>query len=289
VNEKQGADESSLGPEEESLVRLLRAGAQKTGDGVESVGEDSLTSYVLGTASQAQVDEVKNSLLRSPGLRQRVLQMMQTAGVPSSEGERASFEEAVPPPLMSVPTLAALAREMEHAPPDTRVKAKPPSGRAWLEWMLGGWAVAATAAAGTMLVFVLHPAPAPVATAPKPGGLEPSISHLTLDVVPTVSLGGSSRGGGSPDNGFRVAATARSLQLRVDPPDVDDGSSVRVTILGPDGGQLIQETLPVGEVWGSALILHSKTGFEPGRYVLRMEGERESHPETVTIPFHLHR
>lgn len=301
-------DEGPLGKEDEALLRILRAGTRKQGDEVALVDEETLTAYVMGTANQAESAAVQDALHRSPELRRQVLDLMQGAETPSTAEERRTFDRTTPPSTVRNPQMAALVKAMGSptAAAVRKIAWGRSSRRGWLEWALGGWAVTATVAACALFVLISRTAPPSVATVPPgtqvspgvtggtnaSGGLESPRSQqpqplFAIVVLETIRLRGPSRGVGSDTVAtYPVSPSTRIIQLSAEPPDVPDGSRVRMTLIGPDGKLLIEETRPVEDFSHSrTLALQSQQEFQPGRYVLTIAGRRGNTIEQIRYPF----
>ncbi len=300
MNESIGPKDDLPGPEEKSVLSILRASARMHGDRAHHIDEVLLAAYVLGTASHAERAEVHAALNESPRLRQQLLDLMQSALRPASAEERQVFDRATPPPLDKNPDLAALATSIKSAATKTgpRTTWRAPLRRRWLEWLLGSWAMTATAAVCLLSVMLLRSTPPtlverePSSRDQGPGATSsPSLSSgplgITLDRVQTVALRSPSRGlATEPLTIVTVSPSTRVLRLSAEPPPVPEGSHVRLTLIGPDGKVQLAETRPVEDFFAATVLaIRSQNAFLPGRYVLTITGRGEVGHEEVIYPF----
>jgi hypothetical protein len=280
--------------EDGALLRLLRAAIGKQGEGLSSVDEETLTAYVMGTASPAQSAAVQTALTKSAEFRRQVLDLMQISAGAFTTEERQAFEQATAPSLEEVRKLASLANELTPlaAAPARTTILKPGPRRGWLEWAVGGWAVTATVAACALFVVMsrstsVGPRPLRIQTPSGPIGQKQPHTPFTMGVVETITLHGMSRGA-APETlpSITVGTSTRIIQLVAEPPDVPDGSTVRVTLTAPDGRLLVDGMRPVEDFSGTrALTIQTQEAFPPGRYVLAITGQRGSLREEVSYPF----
>ena len=160
-----------------------------------------------------------------------------------------------------------------------------------MEWVLGGWAAAATAAACTLFVIMSRPrTDGPVAPIPgKPA--EPAQPILrpgkySLNVAPTVRLRGPSRGRDDTAPIVTVGPNARILRIVADPPDLPNGSRVTLRLTGPEGNLLLDDAHPIEDLFGTEILtLQSPEPLRPGRYVLEIAWQEDSTPQRSSLPF----
>jgi len=292
--------------EDQVVLRLLRTAIGKQGESLPGVDEETLTAYVMGTASPTQNATVQTALIGSAEFRQQVLDLMQISSGSFTEEERQAFKQAKPPSLEEVQKLAGLANELDlKAAPARRVVLKPDARHGWLEWVLGSWAVTATVAACALFVVMSRSTSPPAGprlpktqipsqaagSAGRQGasgtsGQEQPQAPITIGLVETIELRGLSRGGELKTPVARVRTLTRIIQLKAEPPDVPDGSVVRVTVTDPGGRLLVDEMLPVEDFSGTrAFVIQTQATFRPGRYVLAVVGHRGSLREEVSYPF----
>jgi len=294
--------------EEEAVRRLLHAWVGKQGDGLTRVDEETLTAYVMGTASPAQTAAVQAALIKSAEFRQQMLDLMRISTGSFTTEERQVFMQATPPPLEEVRKVTRLANQMgpKVGPSPRTTVLEPRQRRKWIEVALGGWAVTATVAACAIFVVMSRITPLPPGSGlPKmqipsetsgPAGQQGSSltpgqgkaqAPLTIGVVQTITLRGPSRGsapGGSPV--IAVSPSTRIIQFQVDPPDVPDDSRVHVTLTDPAGRLLIDEMHPIGDFFnGKTLALQSRRAFLAGRYRLTIVGQRGVAAVAIQYPF----
>jgi hypothetical protein len=301
VKDKVPRDEGPLGPDDAALLRLLRAARRRHGVAGDPIDEAALTAYVMGTASPAESATVQAAMLRNPEFGRQVLDLMQAAERTSSPEERRAFEQAAPPSLEQTTQLAALAAALgpATAAPARKINLGASSRRGWIEWALGGWAVTATAAACALFVVMSRTTPTGTHSQPgeTPGTSTPGGSTSTgqrspqppfaIEVLETIKLRSPSRGSGSetPPT-ISVGPSIRVIHLSADPPYVPKGSRVRVTLTGPDGKLLLDETHPVEDFFGSrTLALQSQHVFQPGPYELTIAGKADGTAAVVQYPF----
>ena len=265
-------------------MRLIRAATGTRLIDVEIPDEDALAAYVMGTASEEQAKVVRTALARSPVLRSAMLAVMADALGSYPKHEQGAFSQAAPP---------GPGAQQVMSPQQGQPGAP---ARRWIEWALGGWAVAATAA----LFFVLvldgeRPKPVGNTAVPSPEEGRPPAPRdgvrqpptVSMEAIPTVRLLPPSRGPGDPQAAMVVVGPSTFiLRVIADPPDVSEGSSIRARLTGPNGSLLLDETRPAGDYFPTQLlVLQAPGGFPPGKYTLRLEGQREGVFEEVQYAF----
>lgn len=276
--------EPPFGNETEALLRLIRS-AQPSGEGgLELVDEEALAAYVCGRANPSQVEQIQAVMARSASFRRQLLELMRLAEEPSTETEREEFDRASAPPVVTYPSLQKLP-----GPGSTVRSPVPRAGRGWLDWMLGGWAAAATAACA-LLVFTSRPrmdvAVSPTPGKPQPVQPAPGPSKYSLNVTPTVRLRGPSRGVEETVPVVTIGPTTTTLRMIADPPDIPNGGQVTVRLLGPEGSVLLNEPRPVEDLFGTeVLTLQAPEPLRAGRYVLEISWQENSTAQTTSLPF----
>jgi len=299
MNDPRG--EGPIEREDDNLLRLIRAGARKNEIALGQVDEESLAAYVMGTASPAQEARVRVALIGSAEFRRNLLELMEAASTPSTARERQAFERAVVPPMEGVSEMELPDSDPEQRTNTVRKTVHTTPGRhRWIEWALGGWAAAATATA--LALFMISRLPSPPGGVEtngsyrpsRPNGETPGTSatpnpnrYFALSIAEPLVLSGPSRGSAAKTIPvLKVDSLATAIQVKVDPPDVPDGSQVRVTLNSPDGDTVLDEKHAVEDFFGGrVLVLQSRQGFRSGRYVLTISGRRGSTRQEVSYPF----
>lgn len=283
------APDSPLDRDEEAVVRLLRAARRDETSEAGIPDEDALTAYAMGTASPEQVEMVQAAMVRSPHLRRALLDVMEAARGESTSAERLAFDRS------AVPSLQELETEAPYFPRQGRERSisRGPTTRRWVNWALGGWAVAATASACVLLVLDLKSTP--VASqgsqsgAPRVSPPRASSSPITLEAMASIRLIPPSRSSSRPDiPTVAVLPSSTALGITVDPPDVPGGTQVHVTLTGPSGGVLVSDTRPVEDFAPpKALLVRTDAALQPGTYTLYLSGNRDGSPEEVRYSFRI--
>jgi hypothetical protein len=275
---------------DEDLVRLLRAANRSVG-GESAVPDELLAAYVQGAADERQIEIVKSALARDPALRRSVLKLMQDAERPSTESERAAFDEATPPPIAFNKELGPLMRTLRQSQPV-------PGGRRWREWLFGGWAVATTA--GLIVTQLSRQAPRyvegppqgepdtrPSPTQPAPPATVPEPEYLVAMLDP-VTLRGATRSG-MEEQRITIKSSERIILLKAEPPlGLADEVPIQLTIVGPQNTVLKSETHTAGELASSTrtIVLQSPRGFTAGAYNVRMTVPSDT-TQSIVYPFTL--
>lgn len=291
--------------EDEALQRLIRTWKGDREVSLSALEEEALTAYVMGIASPPQIAGIQAILIQSPEFRRQLLELMQISSGAFSEEQRVAFERATPPAISQDRDLSRLASELapDSAPPKREGLAERRRRPGWVDWLVSGWAVTATVAAGALLVMVLRP-PGPSENQPEltigdkhPALVDAPVAPATpvptghplvvLGVLETITLRGPSRGTPSVASPvFKIRALTKAIELRLEPPDVPHRSLVRVTVTGPGGTPLVQAVLPVEDVSRDrGLVILAREDFRPGPYVVTVVGHRDTILEQVRYTF----
>ena len=306
---------------EDLMIRLVRsAGPPDRGDAGRPTHE-TLAAYVMGVADEPQREEVQRFLVRNPGLRREILELVESCrGLSTGEAQRA-FDRAVVPQLERDPRFTALEASLERrarpAPP--RLSPQRERRGRWLEWALGGWAGAATVAASILLVSVLRNPVAP----PESSGRRPLGAQGGAIPPQSASPAGP---GGAPSGGAPAASPEPPAVLALLPevtreglegpvvevflaegtdlasvplPDlraVQTGAQVRLEIFAPDGGLLVARRVTPEELARSSALAFGRPGIalRPGRYQLLIvtysSGPGRASPiDSTRVTLHLRR
>jgi len=277
---------------EEALLRLIRTANEALGSDMVRIDEEAITAYVMGTANPGQEAVIQSALARSAEFRNQLLELMRASVVPATADEQGAFSRAIPPTIEEIQRLAAFARRLERqqATADAKTTVRSTPRRRRMEWILGGWAAAATVVAGGLIVVMTQSprtVPPPFVAHPVPGPPEPVPGSFDLEVVDVISLRGPSRGTEpAPPPVIMIPATAKTVYVRAEAPDLPEGSLVRLSLQGPGGSILVRDSLRIEDLFmGKALALHSQNGFQHGVHVLTIAGARAGAPDSVSYAF----
>lgn len=190
----------------------------------------------------------------------------------SPEIEFVAALEMRPPPgwrerLFGRPPSSGAARVVEPPPRSRRRQA---SGPAWVPWVLGGWATAATATA-VILLTVNPGSPPSTPVSPDRAIVAEPASPLTLEpVTARARLRSARRGPSGPAPGLVLGEASRFVELEVGALDLPEGDSLRAEIVA-DGVVIVERALPRPANDGVRVIVGEQDrALAPGPYLLRL-------------------
>lgn len=299
-------DTLPLAPGDAKLLDLIRHARRGAGEGTQLPSVESLCAYLDGRAGEAHLEEIREALDRQPSLAGWLADLAEARERLETEAAREGFDAASPPALPA----ALLRRGRDALASAHGFPRRGFLGHRIREWLVGGWAVAATATAAVLLV-TRTPEPPPmsrgravpppvVAPAPDPPSAPPPAAPgppVNAQEGPRFGIGFATSTGielrvvrspGAIDT-VELEAPSKVLRITAEPPEGPDSGQVGVELRGPGGAVLARArgTLPTLSGEGR-LVLYASEPFPAGRYEVRMLGEWPgAEPVPVRFPFQL--